>query len=241
MYTRRPHTHIYESNPAASAFCLHTIHNEKFRTDVAAMVFVCPTQLILPKSTEWCVRFEPLVAQQHFCYDSMWCDFGDFFSSSFVSLVPSFTVLRFSTSAQAEWGTSEKEKNVEGNNGRNGYIKIIDIARLLFNVSNVFEWGVMVTVVDRHLSRRAAAAARMRHNEIRSPRFDLISFYFRFVFFFSIGIPYTARPGIEYCTVWNERRKPLAIRNSIYAYFFGRKFGNSGCGINGGNTWNLYL
>lgn len=36
---------IYESYPAASAFCLHTIYNEKFRTDVAAMVFVCPTQL----------------------------------------------------------------------------------------------------------------------------------------------------------------------------------------------------
>lgn len=165
----------------------------------------CVLLSLLPKSIEWCVRFEPLVAQQHFCCDSMWCDFGDFFPSSFVSLVPSFTVLRFSTGAQAEWGTSEK-KNVEGNNGRNGYIKIIDIARLLFNVSNVFEWGVMATVVDRHLPCCAAAAARMRHNEIRSPRFDLISFYFRFVFLFDRNSEYRApRNWVLYRMKWKEK------------------------------------
>lgn len=57
---------------------------------------------------------------------------------AFVSLVPSFAVLRFSMGQRRKKKRRKQTKNIEGN-ARNGYIKIIDIARLLFNVPSVFE------------------------------------------------------------------------------------------------------
>lgn len=86
----------------------------------------------------------------------------------------------------------KQTKNIEGNS-RNGYIKIIDIARLLFNVPTVFEWGVMAASISIFRSGSSSTGVRQRISfpEIRS---NIVLFFSRRLFS-SSGYTYCVYTG----------------------------------------------